>query len=591
MTGSEPRQKPGDQIGKYAVMEQLDRTGRGEVYVAEHRQLKSKVAIKIIGQRDPQTIERVRREAQTLASMRHPCIADLHDMDEHEGHLYLVMEYVQGRALRDMLASNQRLSIGVALRLMISVADALAYVHGLGIVHRNVRPGSIMVSSGGNPFLFNFVLSHPRPSRPDRQEDDLDASPYLPPEALKGDLLDARADLWALGMTLHELITGDVLREPKAQGEAADEPTSATGLAASALHNSAPERVISVIERCLQSDREKRYQSATDVRRDIEAALAHLESADAQTLQMAPLRAGGKVLLNVEYQEPGIPGAYREYQIEGEIGQGSYGVVYRATDLTGQRPVALKILRHQFAGDERAVARFRREASLLSRLNHPNVVRVHNFGRCGVELFIVMEFLDGLNLREVARRGHGLSIEQAAAIAVQVLSGLAEIHAGGAIHRDVKPANILLQQDRAVLMDLGMAHVSDATNLTMSHETCGTPQYLAPEQARGERVMPQCDLYAAGVVLYELLTGRCPHQADTPIAMAYRIASEEPDPITAIRSDLPPRLGAFVMRVLKRNPTDRFASAHLARQALLASVDLEEGDVQGLQSTIHQAFQ
>jgi len=561
------------------------------VYAAEHRQLKSKVAVKIIGRRDAQTLERVRREARTLASMRHPCIVDFHDMDEHEGRLYLVMEYVQGRTLRDMLASGQELSVGVALKLMISVADALAYVHGLGIAHRNVRPGSIIVSSGGNPFLLNFMFSRPLSDEPGRGDDGLDRSPYLPPEAQVGEPLDARADLWALGMTLHELIAGDVLLELQVRSEVADRPKSTTGTAASALRGVAPGRVINVVERCLQPDREQRYQTATDVRRDLESALAYIESADAQTLQMAPLRTGGKVLLSVEYQEPGIPGAYREYQIEDEIGHGSYGVVYRAADTMGQRTVALKILRQQFAGDERAVMRFRREASLLSRLNHPNVVRVHNFGRCGVELFIVMEFVDGLNLKEVARRGLRLSVEQAAVIVAQVLSGLAEIHGGSAIHRDVKPANIMLQRDRAVLMDLGMAHVSDGTNLTMSHETCGTPQYLAPEQARGERVRPQCDLYAAGVVLYEVLTGRCPHKADTPAAIAYRIATEEPDPITAVRPDLPPRLSAFVTQMLRRNPDDRFPSAHLARQELLASVDLAEEQVASTHRATYEAFE
>ena len=159
------------------------------------------------------------------------------------------------------------------------------------------------------------------------------------------------------------------------------------------------------------------------------------------------------------------------------------------------------------------------------------------------------------------------------------------------MHRDVKPGNVMLLPERAVVMDLGLAHVDSATQLTLTGEICGTPRYLAPEQARGEKVTSLSDLYATGVLLYELLTGKIPHEADSTANLIFSIALEEPEPITAHRSDLPPRLVSFLDRMLAPDPASRFQSTQLAREELLTSVGLRNSNVVAIHRRVFSQLQ
>jgi len=586
MSGNGLDLKPGDKIGKYEILRVLAKGGGGVVYLAEQKTIKRKVVIKLITTKDEGSLALAlaRQEAEILASVDHPYIVDLYDVDEYAGYLYEVLEYVDGKSLSEMIESGDELSVTVVLKLMISIADALDYLHGLGIIHGDVKPANIVMSSGGNPLLVDLGLSG-------SSEDDLlhgrimGTRSYRPPEAWRGER-EERSDLWALGMTLHYLLTGRVAFKVTDEEELAKLIASEAPLDISDLRKSVPEPVVRIVERCLQKDLDRRYQSAVEVRRDLESALAYLESGQSKTaaMAMAPLWAGSTILLNVEYKEPGIPGQYREYKIKEVLGQGGFAIVYRAEDVIGHRQVALKILRRERADSEKTLVRFRREASLLARLDHPNIVRVHNFGRYVADFFIVMEVLAGPTIRDALDCGFEFKIEDAVVVVAQVLDGLERIHAEGVIHRDVKPENIKLQPERAVVMDLGLAHISGSAQLTMSGDIFGTPRYMAPEQACGQKVTFHSDLYAAGVVLYELLTGEIPHKADSPVSLIFKIVLEDPDPITEFRSDLPSSLVAFLSRVLAREPTGRFSSTQLAREELLASVGLRNNDV----ATIHR---
>ena len=409
--------------------------------------------------------------------------------------------------------------------------------------------------------------------------------PFVAPEGWQH-AREKRSDLWAFGMTLHYLLTGQVPFPTADAEEVRKIVTSPMPLDLANLRESVPGPVARIVERCLQKDLNKRYQSAAELRRDLESAHDYLELGQSEVAaeSVALLRPGRTILLNVEYKETGIPGQYREYKIEEVLGQGGFSIVYRAEDVIGHRQVALKILRRERADSEKTLVRFRREASLLARLDHQNIVRVHNFGRYVADFFIVMEVLAGPTIRDALDCGFEFKIEDAAVVVAQVLDGLERIHAEGVIHRDVKPENIKLQPERAVVMDLGLAHISGSAQLTMSGDIFGTPRYMAPEQARGQKVTFHSDLYAAGVVLYELLTGEIPYEADSPVSLIFKIALEDPDPITEFRSDLPSSLVAFLSRVLAREPTGRFSSTQLAREELLASVGLRNNDV----ATIHR---
>jgi serine/threonine protein kinase len=579
--------QPGDKIGKYEILRLEGRGGMGAVYLAEQKLIKRKVAIKLITTKDERLLAQVRRASEILASIDHPNIVGLHDVDEHEGYFYEVTKYIEGKALSNLIESGDELTATVALKLTISIADALDYVHSLGIIHGDIKPSNIMVSSGGNPVLVDLGVMG-------STEDDafsgmvLGTPAYLSPEAWRGER-DTRSDLWALGITLHYLLTGRIPFEVTDPQEMGKLVTSETPLDLSDLRRSAPKPVLRIVERCLEKELDKRYQSAAELRRDLESALVYLESGEFETAATVarPLQAGSTILLNVEYKEPGIPGQYREYHIKDKVGEGAFSVVYRATDIIGKREVALKVLRRERSQSENVLIRFQREASLLSRLNHPNIVRVYNFGRYAADFFIVMEMLGGLTVQDALESDYKFDIQQAAVIAAQVLSGVDRIHAQGNVHRDIKPGNIMLQPERTVVMDFGVARISGETQLTVDGEIFGTPLYMAPEQVRGETATYLSDLYAIGVILYELLTQRTPHEADSTASLIFSIATEKPEPITKYRSDLPPALLSFLERVLALEPAHRPRSTQSTRESLLESVGLREDQVAAIQ---HQMF-
>ena len=198
----------------------------------------------------------------------------------------------------------------------------------------------------------------------------------------------------------------------------------------------------------------------------------------------------------------------QRYQLSRPLGEGSFAETFLATDTLLQRQVAVKILRDQYARDPRFVAHFANEARAAAAVSHPNVVEVYDHGREGETLYIVMEWVDGSNLKNLMREKAPLPIPEAIRLLRELLQGLSAIHQAGITHRDVKPQNVLVtRQGRAKLTDFGIARGSVPSGLTETGVVVGTAAYMAPEQASGKPVGPGTDLYAAGVILFELVTG------------------------------------------------------------------------------------
>ncbi|HEY7280899.1 MAG TPA: protein kinase [Actinomycetota bacterium] len=250
------------------------------------------------------------------------------------------------------------------------------------------------------------------------------------------------------------------------------------------------------------------------------------------------------------------------YRIDREIGRGGMAHVYRATDTVLGRTVAVKVLNPDYASDPSFVERFRREARAAARLNHPNVVAVFDTGSDGDLHFIVMELVDGRSLAEVLGDEGPLDPERAAAIAEGIAEGLSFAHAGGLVHRDVKPANVMITPPgRVKVMDFGIARLATANTITHASTVFGTAAYLAPEQAQGRRVDARADVYALGVVLYEMLVGRVPFRADSALAVASKHVLEPPEAPSAVRTGIPAELEAVTLRALAKDPGDRYRGA------------------------------
>ena len=257
------------------------------------------------------------------------------------------------------------------------------------------------------------------------------------------------------------------------------------------------------------------------------------------------------------------------YVLEELIATGGMAEVWRARDDVLARMVAVKILRADLADDPSLSERFQREAVTAARLTHPHIISVFDTGIDDDTRYIVMEHFAGRSLREILEDRKALPTGESVAIMLPVLDALGFAHGNGLIHRDVKPGNILVENGRVKVTDFGIAKAAYAHgDLTTTGAMLGTVRYISPEQVEGGEIDSRSDLYSAGVVLYEMLTGRPPFAAQTDVATAMIRLTSDPLPPRAIRPGIPRGLESVVMRALARGPEDRFFSAEAMRAAL-----------------------
>ncbi len=287
------------------------------------------------------------------------------------------------------------------------------------------------------------------------------------------------------------------------------------------------------------------------------------------------LAGSGKAALGiVKYlaptDDPEMLGRLGAYEVTGVIGSGGMGVVLKGFDRSLNRFVAIKVLAPHLAANAAARRRFSREAQAAAAVVHDNVVAIHGVSEANGLPFLVMPYIRGRSLQKRLDERGVLAVVETLRIAHQVAAGLAAAHAQGLVHRDIKPANILLEEgvERLKITDFGLARAVDDASLTHSGVIAGTPQYMSPEQARGDSIDPRSDLFSLGSMLYALCTGRPPFRAETSYGILRRITDEEPHAIREINPEIPDWLAAIVGKLLAKQPADRFASADEVAQLL-----------------------
>jgi eukaryotic-like serine/threonine-protein kinase len=260
------------------------------------------------------------------------------------------------------------------------------------------------------------------------------------------------------------------------------------------------------------------------------------------------------------------------YEIHSRLGRGGMADVFLARDRLLDRPVAVKVLFPEYAADPNFVERFRREATAASNLTHPNIVGVYDFGRQGGTYFMVMEYVNGRSLADILRADGTLHPQRAADIASDVAAALGFAHRNGVVHRDVKPANILVSSTGAVkVADFGIARAMNAAteqDLTQAGAVMGTATYFSPEQAQGGNPDPRSDLYSLGIVMYEMVAGQVPFQGENPVAIAYQQVHDAPPPLSEVAPTVPPAYDAIVGKLLAKAPAARYPSADDLRSDL-----------------------
>src|SRR5438034_2371839 len=283
------------------------------------------------------------------------------------------------------------------------------------------------------------------------------------------------------------------------------------------------------------------------------------------------------------------PQTLGKYEIQSVLGKGAMGVVYKAFDPHIERTVAIKTVRKDLVDPDLAaqfMARFKNEARAAGRLHHPNIVGVYEYGEDDKVAFIAMEYVDGTGLREYLNRKARFEFGQLIAITSQLLQALDFAHTRGVVHRDIKPANLILASGGSLkVADFGIARI-DTTTLTMTGMVMGTPSYMSPEQCQGRDSDHRSDLFSAGVVLYELLTGERPFRG-SPEMIAYNICNEVPRPPSQVSSlNLPPAIDDVIATALAKSPDARFQNAHAFHRALQFAVGSRSGTNTGIEATV-----
>ena len=258
------------------------------------------------------------------------------------------------------------------------------------------------------------------------------------------------------------------------------------------------------------------------------------------------------------------------YEITELLGEGGMAFVYKALDKELQRFVAIKTLKPSYVSQETFVERFKREAQVASNINNPNIVQIYDWGIEDVPYF-VMEYVEGNSLTQIISKRKQLSISDVIYIGSRVANGLQAAHSNGLVHRDIKPGNILITSEgRVKVTDFGIVAIqNESSDITKTGSVLGTATYISPEQAKGEPVSTQSDLYSLGIVLYELLIGAPPFEGDSPVSIATKHLTNKPEKLSGLRKDIPKGLENAVLKLLNKNSNDRFRSAEDLRAVLI----------------------
>jgi serine/threonine protein kinase/Tol biopolymer transport system component len=560
----------GSTVSHYQILERLGGGGMGVVYKARDLKLGRLVALKFLSsQRGAPEEEKRRflREARAASQIDHPNICTIHEIDETEdGALFIAMALYEGETLRDRLDRGP-LPVPQAVDVAAQIAAGLSRAHEKGVVHRDVKPANVALTTDGQVKILDFGIARlSDQSRLTRAGMAVGTAAYMSPEQLKGALADPRSDIWALGVVIYEMVTGRLPFDDFSEREMVRAILGSDPPPLSQLRPGVPERLERIVARALARQPDGRYASMEALRRDLRslAAPAAPEEGEADlTLLELPESASQAFRKGSPETREGLLGrTIGPYRVLGLLGGGGMGVVYKAEDTRLSRTVALKFLPPELTRDPEAKARFMQEARAASSLDHPNLCTILELGETpDGRLYLAMPCYDGETLRRKIERGP-LPVAEAADLAEQVARGLAKAHRNGIIHRDVKPANLIVTGDGVVkILDFGLAKLAGSAAMTRTGSSMGTPAYMSPEQARGDEVDPRTDLWSLGVVLYEMLAGRRPFRGEGEQAVIHAILNQRPRPLGELRPETPPELARIADRLLARDPGDRYASA------------------------------
>jgi serine/threonine protein kinase len=590
---------------KYRILAKVGKGGMGHVYKALHLLFNEVRALKVMDPSLTQREEFVRRflrEAFVARRLQHPNAVRVDDVDQTEdGRHCIVMEFIDGRMLRDVIEREGPLPVARACSIIKQVASALGAAHDLGIIHRDIKPENIALVKGEQGDLvkvLDFGITKLREGRLKEEAGAMSLAAmgtvyaigtpeYMSPEQVRQNDLDGRSDLYSLGMVFYETLTGDLPFHKESQAEwfLAHVHEAPRPLHEDAARLRIPIALADLVMSMLEKDRARRPANGAAVIKAIEACERDSPPL-APTAPAAGRIPGGRAL----GESTTIPAFFegwkkgsliaQRYKILDKIADVRMGPIYTALDSVGGEVCALKLVTPWNIPSADLINQLSEYCQRTKRFQHPHVVHTLDLGQAedGV-VFLVTEYVRALNLRQVIEQETSFGVARASRIVWEAAFALDAGLQLGMMHGEIKPEHILLagtaRSEQTKLLDFSLDRVKDAlpelSDSDLPQGLLAPLHYMPPEKISGQPYVPASDIYSLGIVFYEMLTGRRPFEGNG-IEIALRQVQETPIPVDRIRPELniPPSVASLVMRMIQKNPNDRPPDARTLMEEISA---------------------
>lgn len=525
------------------------------LFTAQDKLLRRRVSLRVNLYPDDQTRAWFLREAEALAQLDHPAIRHVYDAGIIGEIAFRVGNWIEGESLQEAVQRGPRPFPAVHI-LARDVLSGLEHAHAHGIIVRRIAPTSLLVNLGARGTVTDLrYCNWTLPVVP--ATDPPTAKNFMAPEIRDGAAGDPTSDIYTAGAILYYAVTG---QEPPLDSHELKRPSE--------LRLNCPQAIDRILMRALLPAADDRFLTAAEMLEDFASDAGTFEN-PAAMVQLSS-RAQPSEGDDGRHWEKRLRRALGDdYELLSPLGRGGYGRVYRVRDLHLEREVALKVLHPQLTADPAVVERFRREAQLAARLNHPNIVAIYDIGGRSGLLWYTMELVKGPNLAQLVEKEGPLSMEKLVRLMREALSALAQAHSTGLVHRDLKPENMLIDQTGSLqITDFGLALVLRAGRFGGATSQSGTPMFASPEQLLGERVDQRSDLYSLAAVAYFALLGEPPFTGETVEQVLTRQTTNQRPELRERRSDVPDDLALVLERALHAEVEQRYPSATEFLQAL-----------------------